>query len=329
MDSIRWAIVGTGFISTRFAQGMRAVRDAELAAVVSRTAEAARAFSDRFGGSCYTDIAAMLQEARPDIVYLGIPNDRHFPYLMQILEAGVPVLSEKPIVDNRRQLDQVIAAAQKKDLFLMEGMWTRCFPAVQKARHWIEEGRIGRPLSLFCSFDIQPDYADWQPWKAGISHAGGALRDVGIYTLGMAWLTFGGGPESHTVYMTKNDEVDISAKMLLSYGGGRTAFLSASFNQISRPETEIVGEAGRILIGPEFWDPTTAVLLGTDGSSETFTMPFEETGFQYEIMEVQRCLRAGEKESPLFPLRETMEIADLIEQIRKEQGILYAADSDA
>ena len=328
MDSIRWAIIGTGYISTRFAQGMRAVRDAELAAVVSRTAEAARAFSDQFGGACYTDLNTMLEEARPDIVYLGIPNDRHFSYLMTILEAGFPVLSEKPITDNRRQLDQVIAAAGKKDLFLMEGMWTRCFPAIRKAKQWIEAGRIGQPLSLYCNFDIQPDYDDWQAWKAGLAHAGGALRDVGIYTLGMTWLTFGGAPESYTVHMTRNDEVDISTKMLLSYGSGRTASLSASFNQISRPETEIVGETGRILIGPEFWDPTTATLLGTDGSSETFTMPFEETGFQYEIMEVQRCLRAGEKESPLFPLRETTEIADLIEQIRKEQGIFYAADTE-
>lgn len=329
METFRWAIIGTGYISTRFAQGMRAVKDAELAAVVSRTAETAQAFADQFGGTCYTDLDDMLQDAKPDIVYLGIPNDLHFYYLMKILGSGFPVLSEKPITDNRRQLDQVIAAAKQNDLFLMEGMWTRCFPAIQKARKWIEDGRIGRPLSLYCNFDIQPDFDDWQPWKAGLAHSGSALRDVGIYTLGMTWLTFGKGPESYTVHMTRNDEVDISTKMLLSYGDGRTASLSASFNQISRPETEIVGETGRILIGPEFWDPTTAVLLGTDGSSETFTMPYEETGFQYEIMEVQRCLRAGEKESPLFPLRETTEIADLIEQIRKEQGILYAADSDA
>ena len=84
----------------------------------------------------------MLRNARPDIVYIAIPNDCHFSYIMTVLEAGIPVLSEKPMVDNRRQLDAVLAKAREKDVFLMEGMWTRCFPAVRQARSWIAEGKI-------------------------------------------------------------------------------------------------------------------------------------------------------------------------------------------
>lgn len=81
----------------------------------------------------------MLQNARPDIVYIAIPNDCHFSYIMTVLEAGIPVLSEKPMVDNRRQLGAVACKSKRKRCFLMEGMWTRCFPAVRQARSWIAE----------------------------------------------------------------------------------------------------------------------------------------------------------------------------------------------
>lgn len=120
----------------------------------------------RYGcDTVYTELAEMLQNARPDIVYIAIPNDCHFSYIMTVLEAGIPVLSEKPMVDNRRQLDAVLAKAREKDVFLMEGMWTRCFPAVRQARSWIAEGKIGKPLTVKSGFDIKPDVSDWQPWK--------------------------------------------------------------------------------------------------------------------------------------------------------------------
>ena len=89
------------------------------------------------------------------------------------------MLSEKPMVDNQRQLDEVFKKAEEKQVFVMEGMWTRCFPAVIEARNWIEKGRIGKPLAVHASFDIKPDIDDWQPWKGGVQHAAGALRDVG------------------------------------------------------------------------------------------------------------------------------------------------------
>ena len=143
MNETRWAIVGTGYIANEFAKGMQEAAAAELVAVVSRSEENGKTFAQRYGcNTVYTELAEMLQNARPDIVYIAIPNDCHFSYIMTVLEAGIPVLSEKPMVDNRRQLDAVLAKAREKDVFLMEGMWTRCFPAVRQARSWIAEGKI-------------------------------------------------------------------------------------------------------------------------------------------------------------------------------------------
>lgn len=327
--NIRWAIVGTGFIANRFAQGMMEVPDATLSAVVSRDAERGRAFAGRYGGQAvHTDLEKMLDEVKPDALYVGIPNDCHYAAIVAALERGVNVLSEKPIVDNRRQLDDILRLAREKDLFLMEGMWTRCFPAVQKARQWIADGRIGRPLTVKAFFDMRADMDAWQAWKAGIAHAGGALRDVGIYSLAMADLAFQKPPVKVYSVAESNGEVDVSCRLLMDYGGGQSALVGGAFNQDGDATVEIDGEDGMIRIGPEFWHPTTASLTRFDGVAERFEEPYPATGFQYEIRAVQECMRAGLKQCPHFGWDDTLRIADVIEAARREWGIVYRADGE-
>ncbi len=328
-NSIRWAIMGTGYIANRFAQGMMQVKDAALAAVVSRDEARGRDFADRYGGEAvYTDLRGMLEAVKPDILYIATPNDCHYEAILAALSAGINVLSEKPMVDNRRQLDAVLALAREKDLFLMEGMWTRCFPAVRQARRWMEEGRIGKPLTVRAFFEMHADPNDWQWWKAGIEHAGGALRDVGIYSIAMADMAFRRMPEKVCSAMESNGEVDQSFHMLLDYGQGQHAFAGGAFNQDGNTEVEISGDKGRILIGPEFWDPTTATLKLNDGTVEKFEQPYPATGFQYEIEAVQQCLRQGLKQCPHFNWEDSARIADIIEAARKEWGIIYRADEN-
>jgi len=327
MQQINWAIVGTGYIANSFAQGMQLVKDAKLAAVVSRSLESAKTFAQSYGGEAvYTDYALMLREAKPDVVYLAIPNDLHYDYIMQALECGVNVLSEKPMVDNMQQWEAVHARAAQENLFLMEGMWTRCFPVVRKVRRWIGEGKIGDPLTVNVSFDIKPDYSDWQTWKAGIAHSGGALRDVGIYSLGVANMVFPGEPEKVTSAMHSNGEVDDACRLLLDYGCGRTAYAAGAFNQNSDHTARIVGSEGSISFGPEFWHPVAAELRDHHGNIERFEMPYEATGFQYEIMAVQDALRSGKKECADFTHAESRLISGIIESVRKSWGIVYHTD---
>ena len=329
MNNIRWAIVGTGYIANSFAQGMQVVEDATLAAVVSRSEESARAFAKQYGGEAiYTDFSVMLAEAKPDVVYLAIPNDLHYAHIMQALDYGVNVLSEKPMVDTVKQLDEVYAKAKEKGLFLMEGMWTRCFPVVKKVREWIAQGRIGAPLTVNVAFDIQPDYSDWQTWKAGIAHSGGALRDVGIYSLGVANMVFPDAPEKVASTMHSNGEVDDACRLLLDYGNGRSAFAAGAFNQNSDHWAHIIGSEGSIAFGPEFWHPSEAVLTRADGNSERFELGYAATGFEYEIMAVQTVLREGKIECPDFTHAESRVIAKIIEDERKSWGIVYKADAE-
>ncbi len=329
MSETRWAIAGTGYIANEFASGIQEAEDAVLAAVVSRNEETGRGFADKYHcKKVYTDLKTMLDSETVDVVYIAIPNDCHYSYIMTVLEAGVSVLCEKPMVDNRRQLDKVLAKAEEKQVFLMEGMWTRCFPAVVKARDWLKKGKIGEVLAVRSGFDIKPDVNDWQPWKGGIRHAGGALRDVGIYALAMAYMAFPKDPETVYSTMKSNGEVDESFHMMMTYGEGKTAFLSGAFDQVSTPQTEITGEKGRILIGPQFWHPTRASLLLNNGEAEEFVQEYPASGFQYEIQAVQDCIHSGKTECPHFTWEETVKICDMIEKTRKEWGIVYQSDEE-
>ncbi len=329
MRKFKWAVAGTGYITNRFVQGMRAVKDAELTAVVSRSPESGKSFAERYGNpEVFTDYVEMLEKADIDVVYLGVPNDMHYSYIMTALDHGIPVLSEKPLVDTVKQTKEVFRKAEEKGLFLMEGMWTRCFPAVRKVRQWIADGRIGEPLSVNVSFDIKPDMEDWQPWKAGLAHSGGSLRDVGIYSVAVANMVFPDSPKAVYSIHHSNGEVDESCRLFMDYGDGRSAYAAGAFNQLGDTTARITGTDGRISFGPEFWDPCYALLEFNNGISEEFKAPFVETGFQYEIMSVQEALLSGALECPDFTHKESLIIAEIIEQARKGWGIHYSADSE-
>lgn len=327
MKKIKWGIRGTGHIANQFAQGMQEVEDAELTAVVSRSQQSGQDFADKYQAKqVFTDFDKMLKEANLDVLYLAIPNKQHFADIMKALQAGVPVLCEKPIVDNNFQLKQVRGKAYEQDLFLMEGMWSRFFPAMKKAVEWVSQGKIGEILNLRAdfSYDLDPDKD--QPWKAGIKNHGGALRDVGIYSLAFADLFFPLLPKNIYHSMSFNGEVDDRVNLFLEYGDAKVSFLSAGLTHDGSCTAEIVGSKGQIQVGPEFWRPTRTQLIKDLKIVEEFYEPYPATGFQFEIEEVNRCLRENLKQSPYYTHHSMQRIADLIEKIRKDWGIYYPSD---
>ena len=329
MKIIKWGIRGTGYIANRFADGMAEAEGASLVAVCSRTLDSAKKFADRHRAKqVFTDYRAFLAEADIDVLYLATPNDLHYEEIIQALEAGIPVLSEKPIVDNAWQLEAVRAKAAEKDLFWMEGMWTRFFPATQKLAEWLREGRIGEIVTVKADFSYPMDPDKDQPWKAGISNHAGSLRDVGIYSLALADLAFPQLPNRLEYSVSLNGEVDDRIQLFLDYGDGKVAFLSSAFTHEGSSRAEIIGTKGQIFLGPEFWHPTSVTLVSNSKVLEEFTDPYPATGFQYEIEEVGHCLRQGLKESPYYDWQATERIAELIESTRKRFGLVYPSDRD-
>ncbi|MDR2738860.1 MAG: Gfo/Idh/MocA family oxidoreductase [Treponema sp.] len=120
---IRWGIVGTGYIANNFANGSKVVEDMEIVACSATSLDKANVFADTYGIDLrFDDFDAMLEKAKPDVVYIGIPNMLHFKFVMKALEKGINVLCEKPMADNTGQLLRMIEKAKEKKFFYMEAM---------------------------------------------------------------------------------------------------------------------------------------------------------------------------------------------------------------
>ena len=333
MNSCKWAILGTGHIAGSFAASISKVPEAEPFAVCATSIQKAENFAAKYGISRCFDNFDKLLDAGPDILYVAVPNLLHYEFIVKAFEKGIHVLCEKPMVDNTIQLKKIIAIAKEKKLFLMEGMWTRCFPAAEKIRKWLESDAIGKVKSVRADFGLKA-VEGWQGWKASAEHGGGALRDVGIYALAWAFLAYPGeNPEKvDSVYRLKNG-ADFHSELLLRYSSGRTAFLTGSFDMVSNHEVTIYGEKGLIIAGPRMWCPKKAVLYRYSAShefereeAESFDDDYPGSGMQYEIDHVTKCVLSGKTESPLFPLSESLAIGTLIDTLRKEWGVRYSTD---
>lgn len=154
----RWGILGPGRIAHRFAQDLQVVEGATLQAVASRSAARARDFADLYGATAaYDSDEALAADPAVDAVYIATPHRFHFDQTRLCLEAGKPVLCEKPFTVNAAQARALIPLAQAKGLFMMEALWSRFLPVYRQVRAWLDEGEIGEIKLVVSTFCFQPE----------------------------------------------------------------------------------------------------------------------------------------------------------------------------
>jgi len=321
---IRWGIIGTGFIAKKFAEALQILPDAELVAVGSRAADTAKKFAKAFHiphqHSSYDKLA---NNPDVDVVYIATPHPFHMENTILCLKAGKAVLCEKPFAVNASQAQQMTDVARTEKLFLMEAMWTRFLPIIMKVREWLGQGLIGPVRFLQADFGFR---CDWKPQDRLLNPelAGGALLDVGVYTVALASMVFAGPPTKITgMAHLGQTGIDEQSAMVLGYQDGQLAVLSCAIRTQTLQKAVIVGTKGMIRIHSPFWSATTATILIEDKEDETIKIPHECNGFEYEAREVMQCLLAGKLESDYLPLDETLSIVKTMDEIRAQWGLKY------
>ena len=326
-DAIRWGLIGLGSISRKFATGLRAVPDAECYAVASRSQQKADAFGEEFGAAkCYGSYAALANDPDVDAVYIGTPHTSHKSNALLCLNAGKHVLCEKPFAVNRGEAEQMVARAREKNLFLMDAMWTRCFPAMTRLRELLAEKAIGDVMLVQVDFgyrmeQILPEHRIFNPELAG-----GALLDVGIYCLYLVSMVYGRQPadivSQYTLGSTGVDELSAS---VFKYSDDEMATITTAIRMNTPHEARIIGTRGFISI-PAWWHPTEMTLQMSGQKAETLDFALDGNGYNYEAIEVGRCIRAGLTESEVLPLDETLAIMETMDRIRQQWGLRYPAE---
>ncbi len=324
---VRWGILGPGNIARKFAKGLTAVPGASLAGVASRSLDRARAFADEHGcPRAYGSHADLAGDPDIDAVYIATPHPQHLAAARLCLEAGKAVLCEKPITVNAHQLEELIALAQARQVFLMEAMWTRFLPAMAQVRAWLAEGAIGEPRLVTADFGFR---CGWDPSSRLLdpANAGGALLDVGVYVLALAGMVFAGNPERIAGFAHIGESgVDEQAALILGWAGGRLASLTCAVRTATPQGARIDGTDGSITV-PGFWHATSASLHGAAGRTVDVNLPHVGNGSEYQTIEVARCLAAGLTESPIMPLAESLAIQRSMDELRRQWGLRYPFES--
>lgn len=325
---INWGILGCGGIARKFVQSIRAVDDAQLVAVASRTVGKAEAFAKEWD---VPHAYALYEEllSRDDIVavYVATTHNFHYECVKLALEYNKAVLCEKPFTVSAWETEELIQLARQKKLFLMEGMWTRLLPAMTQIRTWLSDGVIGiiKQVRADIGFAAKKD-PEGRLFNPAL--AGGALLDVGIYPISFASMVMQRQPSEITpIAKIGETGVDEQSFYLFDYDHETFGVLSSAIQACLAGRAEIIGTEGAIVV-PEAFYNTQRAELHRPGEQiiKQFPCPPQE-GFKYEIEELVRCLQNGEQESHIMPLDETLAIMQTLDRIREQLGLHYANDN--
>ena len=326
MRKIRWGVLSTGIIAHCFAKALQATADAELYAVSSRSADKAAAFAAQYGfEKSYGSAEEMLADENVEAVYIASPMACHYEDSIKCLNAGKSVLCEKTITLNCAQLDEILQLAKEKGLFFMEAMWTKTLPHFRQAKKWVDEGKIGNIKMIRSDFmnrcEGNPESRLFRP-----DLGGGALLDLGVYNLTFSMDFLGYEPDSINAAAVMKNGVDYDDAVWLKYKDA-TAVMTFGFDSQSENSAGIIGDKGMIVF-PFFFFNSDHVCLYDENNRlvEDVTIPHPRTGYEYEIIEVNRCIKEGLIESPLVPHKETRDAMIVIDKIKEQIGLRFPGE---
>ncbi len=321
----RWGILGTGRIARKFAASVATLPDAVLAAVGSRSAASAEAFDREFQIPVHhSSYAGLANDPAVDGIYIATPSPRHAGDMRLCLEAGKPVLCEKPFTVNSREANEIIALARARRVLLMEALWTRFLPAVVRMRELIAAGRIGPPQSLVA--DIGFPVTDRKGRLLDPAQGGGALLDVGVYPVSLASMLFGPAIAA-TGYADIGDTgVDEAFAIALRHAGGKLTLAQGSFRCALPLEATVSGPLGYLRIPAPWWKAQTLILAIAGKPEERWDLSYPSFGLQFEAAAFAAHWRAGRTEASEMPLDETLSTLQTLDQLRAQWGLRYPGE---
>ena len=329
---LRWGILGAGSIAKRFSGDVKKLGDHKLQAVGSRDQAKADTFADQFEiPTRHASYEALVADPDVDVIYVATPHNFHKEHSLLALRAGKPVLCEKPFTINRSEAEAVINEAKARHLFLMEGMWSRCFPAMIKARELAQSGAIGEPRLIEADFGFRGGTMGPNGHLEGVNAqsrmynpelGGGALMDVGVYPVSLAEMFFGPPDKVAALGTLGETGVDENTGMLMHFPGGQMGILHTALQVSTVQKATLLGTEGRLEIPSPWWKPQL-LLLHKGGKTERLEFPVDGEGFHYEAAHVAECLRAGKTESPIVPHADTLAVMQALDDIRAQLGIKY------
>jgi len=323
-ETFRWGILGAGGIAEQFARDLMRLPDQRPHAIGSRSQEKADKFADLFAmPNRHDSYEKLVADPEVDGIYVATHHPMHMRDTVMALNAGKPVLCEKPFAMSFQETKTMVETARAKNLLLMEAMWARFLPHMIQVREIIKSGVLGEIIQVRADhgqwFVKDPEFRLFKPELGG-----GSLFDLGIYPISFASMVLG-TPSRVTARSTKGfTGVDGQTSVILEYPTGAHALLNMTNSAATPNRALIVGSDARIEIDRTFYAPTTfRVIDHKDQIIGGSDKKYVGHGLREEAIEFVRCYRAGLKESPILPLDETLSIMGTITEIADQIGLVF------
>ncbi|XP_053308219.1 trans-1,2-dihydrobenzene-1,2-diol dehydrogenase-like [Spea bombifrons] len=329
----KWGICSAGKISHDFMVGLETLpaEDHQAVAVAARDLKCAKDFADTHKiPKVYGSYEELAKDPDIDVVYVGVLHTVHRDVVLMFLENRKNVLCEKPLAMNSAEVGEMISAAGKNNVFLMEAFWSRFFPVYEQIRSLLRQDAIGEVKVVRAEFGYS--LCD-VPRAVERELGGGALLDIGCYCLQFALMAFNGEkPESVTAKGFLHETgVDETVSIILQYPRKRQAILTSTIVTTLPNQAAITGTKGNIQIPSLMWCPTSLIV---NGKETQFPLPpttknihfINSTGLSYEAEHVRQCLLKGLKESPVMSWEDSKLLVSIMDEIRKQIGVTYPQD---
>ena len=232
-------ILGAGGIAVQMAKTEAGMKDVENYAVAARSFERAQAFAEKYGFSkAYGSYEEMLADPQVDLVYIATPHSHHYLHAKMCLEAEKNVLCEKAFTVNADQARKLFALAKEKNLLITEAIWTRYMPSRKMIDDIISSGVIGEVTAVTANLNYAISEVE-RIRKPEL--AGGALLDVGVYTINFASMVLGDKLKNVQATAIFREGVDMLDTIAMVFEGDRMATLQCGAREISDRMGSIFG----------------------------------------------------------------------------------------
>ncbi|TWU57879.1 Gfo/Idh/MocA family protein [Rubripirellula reticaptiva] len=339
----RWGVLGTGYAAREFTSGLQSLENATVTAVGSESSERASNFAKSHSiETSFGTYDEVIHSDSVDIVYVGTVAPLHRKLCLQAIEAGKPVLCEKPFAMSAAEASEIAALAKAKSVFCMEAMWSRFIPLMVDIRSRIRSGEIGEIVSVAADFGLRQTPLS----NPRLFHPeqGGALRDLGVYPISLAVEYLGMPDDVRITCAFGQGGADVRAGGSLHYQTGAIATVMADISAATPTVATIIGTEGFIEIQSPMYRPTRAKITHTSipgpatqssksrsgvsarvhhvasavkrqllKSGKSLAAGYRGNGYQYQAREVMECLDRGLTESSTMPLSQSIEILKVID----------------
>lgn len=322
MKKLNFSILCAGHIAETMAGTVSKMDEVVPYAVAARDLSRASRFAEKYGfQKAYGSYEELVSDADVDLVYVASPHSLHYEHAKLCLMHGKHVLCEKPMSVNAKQAEELFRLAKEKNLFIMEAVWTRFQPFAAKLKEVLDSGMIGDLQTMLVSFGQDLRHVER---LVSPELAGGALLDLGIYPITFASMFFGTKVKQIISAAVKTERgVDGQNSITLVYEDGRMAILNSCFLCPMKNQGIIYGNGGRVEVDP-FWYPQEfRVYRNGQAEPETYAVPFDFTGYEYEVRAAAKAIAQGELECPQMPHEETLRIMKIMDQLRADWNMKY------